>query len=183
MKIGYARVSTKDQNLDSQIKKLNEYGCQRIFKDKLSGKSSDRVGLQEALEFIREGDTLVVFKMDRLSRSIRDLISIVSKIQERGAEFTSLTEKIDTSSAGGKLIFHIFGALSQFERELIVERTKLGLEAANEQGRFGGRPKRIKQSDLEIISKMRSAGISVKKISEQLEIPRSTIYRYLGNSL
>ena len=179
MKVGYARVSTKDQNLEMQINALEEVGCKNIFTDKLSGKNTQRTGLQEAINFLRKGDTLIVYKLDRLSRSLADLIKIVNEINSKGSEFSSISEKIDTETPGGKLIFHIFSALAQFERELIVERTKVGLEAARKQGRIGGRPRAIDSNTLDQITRMKKAGISVKTISKQINISVATIYRYL----
>ena len=180
MKVGYARVSTQDQNLRMQLDALKEAGCEKIFTDKQSGKDDDRPGLTKALNFVRSGDTLLVFKLDRLSRSLPSLLKIVNQLKDRGTEFTSLHEKIQTDSAGGSLIFHIFAALSQFERELISERTKIGLEAARRRGKFGGRPKVIDEELLDQIKKMYSSGISVKTISKQLNISCPTIYRYLN---
>ena len=130
MKIGYARVSTDDQNLSLQLDALKEAGCGKIYRDKASGAKAQRPGLQEALEYLREGDTLVVWRLDRLGRSLKHLIETVQVLEERGVGFQSLQEAIDTTTSGGKLVFHIFGALAEFERNLIRERTNAGLQAA-----------------------------------------------------
>src|SRR3954447_12924690 len=140
MLIGYARVSTTDQTLALQQDALTQAGCERIFTDTASGSKTDRPGLQEALRFARSGDTLVVWRLDRLGRSLKHLIETVTAMQEDGIHFRSLQEQIDTGSSGGKLIFHVFGALAEFERDLIRERTKAGLTAARARGRVGGRP-------------------------------------------
>ncbi len=130
MQIGYARVSTLEQNLDLQQKALSEAGCERIFSDKISGAKTARPGLQEAVEYVRKGDTLVVWRLDRLGRSLKHLIETVKALEEKGVGFQSLQEAIDTTTSGGRLIFHIFGALAEFERNLIQERTRAGLAAA-----------------------------------------------------
>ena len=136
MLIGYVRVSTGEQNTDLQEDALKKAECDKIFKDTASGAKTDRPGLEEALAFLVEGDTLVVWKLDRLGRSLKHLIEVVNELYDRGIYFKSLQENIDTNSSGGKLIFHIFGALAQFERDIIRERTRAGLEAAR--GRVGG---------------------------------------------
>src|SRR5436309_13080010 len=139
--IGYARVSTSDQNLDLQLDRLKEAGCRRVFEETASGANKVRPHLREALEFLRPGDTLAVWKLDRLARSVQHLIEIIEQLHKRGCGFRSLTEAIDTTTAGGRLIFHIFGALAEFERSIIRERTLAGLEAARAPGRKGGRPR------------------------------------------
>src|SRR6184192_2483038 len=143
MNIGYARVSTQDQTLNLQKDALEKLGCNKIFTDTSSGTKAERNGLEEALEYVREGDTLVVWRLDRLGRSLKHLIETISQLDTRKIGFKSLTENIDTTTSGGKLIFHIFGALAEFERNLIRERTNAGLEAARARGRKGGRPKAI----------------------------------------
>src|SRR6266702_7362533 len=143
MFIGYARVSTQDQTLDLQKDALEKMGCTKIFTDTASGAKAERKGLQEALEYVREGDTLVVWRLDRLGRSLKHLIETITKLNNRKIGFKSITENIDTTTSGGKLIFHIFGALAEFERDIIKERTKAGLQAARARGRLGGRPKAL----------------------------------------
>ena len=138
MLIGYVRVSTGEQNTDLQEDALKKAECDKIFKDTASGAKTDRPGLEEALAFLVEGDTLVVWKLDRLGRSLKHLIEVVNELYDRGIYFKSLQENIDTNSSGGKLIFHIFGALAEFERDIIRERTRAGLEAARARGRVGG---------------------------------------------
>lgn len=146
MNIGYARVSTGEQNLDLQVDALKEADCQTILQEKMSGAIADRPKLEEALNFMRDGDTLVVWRLDRLGRSLKHLIEIINHLHDRGLYFKSLQENIDTVSSSGKLIFHIFGALAEFERNIISERTKAGLKAARARGRYGGRPRRIDEN-------------------------------------
>ena len=141
MLVGYARVSTHDQTLALQQDALERAGCDRIFADTASGATAERSGLEDALAFARPGDTLVVWKLDRLGRSLPHLIETIARLQERGIGFRSLTEQLDTTTSGGKLVFHIFGALAEFERDLIREHTQAGLLAARAQGRRGGRPR------------------------------------------
>jgi len=143
MNIGYARVSTQDQNLDLQNDALKAAGCEIIYTDKMSGTKKNRPGLEEILGFIRKGDTLVVWKLDRLGRSLKHLIQVLNQLDERGVYFKSIQESLDTSTPGGKLIFHVFGALAEFERDIIRERTLAGLAAARARGRKGGRPRKL----------------------------------------
>ncbi|MGR2148593.1 recombinase family protein, partial [Salmonella enterica] len=141
--IGYIRVSTIDQNIDLQRNALTSANCDRIFEDRISGKIANRPGLKRALKYVNKGDTLVVWKLDRLGRSVKNLVALISELHERGAHFHSLTDSIDTSSAMGRFFFHVMSALAEMERELIVERTLAGLAAARAQGRLGGRPRAI----------------------------------------
>src|ERR1700680_388624 len=141
MLFGYARVSTQDQTLNLQKDALEQIGCTKIFTDTISGTATERKGLDEAITFLREGDTLVVWRLDRLGRSLKHLIETISLLELRNIGFKSITENIDTTTSGGKLIFHVFGALAEFERDLIRERTQAGLQAARARGRFRGRPK------------------------------------------
>jgi len=141
MLIGYARVSTQDQTLDLQTDALKRDGCEKIFPDMTSGAKSERPGLQDAMDHLRPGDTLVVWRLDRLGRTLKHLIATITDLNEKGIGFKSLQENMDTTTSGGKLIFHIFGALAEFEREVIRERTNAGLHAARARGRLGGRPK------------------------------------------
>jgi DNA invertase Pin-like site-specific DNA recombinase len=143
MLIGYARVSTHVQSLSLQLDALKKARCQKVFDDKVSGARSERPGLEATLEYVREGDTLLVWRLDRLGRSLKDLIEIIGGLEKRGIGFRSLQESIDTTTSRGRLIFHVFGALAEFERNLIRERTRAGLEAARARGRKGGRPRAL----------------------------------------
>src|ERR671938_488780 len=140
MLVGYARVSTQDQTLDLQLDALKKVGCEKLYTDTASGAKADREGLEEAINYAREGDVLVVWRLDRLGRSLGHLIETITELHRRGVGFRSLTEQIDTTTPSGKLIFHVFGALAEFERDLIRERTQAGLTAARVRGRTGGRP-------------------------------------------
>jgi DNA invertase Pin-like site-specific DNA recombinase len=179
MLIGYARISTTDQTLALQKDALNAAGCDRMFTDTASGSRSDRPGLTEALSYVRSGDILVVWRLDRLGRSLAHLIAMVRELQEQGVHFRSLQEQLDTSTSGGKLVFHVFGALAEFERDLIRERTMAGLAAARARGRQGGRP----GLSAEKVRQLRSLGAdganSVLSICRTLRISRATFYRYL----
>ena len=180
MQIGYARVSTNDQTLNLQLDALKAAGCTRIFEDHISGTKTERVGLQDAMSHLREGDTLVVWRLDRLGRSLKHLIETITDLQERGIGFKSLQENIDTTSPGGKLIFHIFGSLAEFERDLIRERTQAGLEAARSRGRVGGRPKALSKSKAEMARQMYAdRNNSVSEICKTLGISRMTLWRYV----
>ncbi len=182
MLVGYARVSTQEQNLELQINALKEVGCKKIFMEKASGAQRDRPELKAALEYMRanEDDTLVVWKLDRLARSLRQLIDTVEELEKQGIGFKSLTEAIDTTNSGGKLVFHIFGALAEFERGVIKERTMAGLKAAKDMGRTGGRPLSLKSDDL-IAAKalLKNKKITVKEAAKRLKVDPSTLYRYL----
>ncbi|VXC97833.1 site-specific DNA recombinase; e14 prophage [Oceanicaulis sp. 350] len=183
MKIGYARVSTRDQEAHLQIDALSETGCERIFEEKASGAQRDRPELHRAIEYLRPGDVLVVWKLDRLARSLRQLIETVEDLQEKGIGFISLTEGIDTTSPGGKLVFHIFGALAEFEREMIRERTKAGLKAAKVRGRKLGRPAALSEAQIEMARAMRATGKhSMTEIARQLDVSRATLYRYVASA-
>ena len=180
MIIGYARVSTEDQNLDLQLDALKEAGCERIFEDKISGSRTDRDGLEKALDLLREGDTLVVWKLDRLGRSLQHLISVVRDLKEVGVYFKSLKENLDTSSSTGKLIFHIFGALAEFERDIIRERTMAGLAAARARGRVGGRPKSLSDEKIRLAKTLwNDKSNNISEICEILGVSKATLYRYL----
>lgn len=148
MLIGYARVSTHDQNLDLQRAALESAGCERIYDDNLSGTRRDRPGLERALETLREGDTLVVWKLDRLGRSVKDLVELVGELERRNVHFRSLTDAIDTSTPAGRFFFHVMASLAQMERELLIERTRAGLVGAKAQGRVGGRKPKMTHSKL-----------------------------------
>ena len=180
MLVGYARVSTQDQTLDLQKDALEGAGCERVFTDTISGSKAERPGLDQALHFLRPGDTLVVWRLDRLGRSLQHLIQTVGALQDRGIGFRSITESIDTTSSGGKLIFHIFGALAEFERELIRERTRAGLDAARARGRRGGRPRSLDARKVAMARALHAdQSNSIEDICTTLRVSRSTLYRYL----
>lgn len=180
MLVGYARVSTLEQTLDLQQDALKKAGCERMFTDMISGAKSERPGLAEALEFMRKGDTLVVWKLDRLGRSLRHLIDTVTMLADQGIGFKSLTEQIDTTTSGGKLIFHVFGALAEFERDLIRERTRAGMQAARARGRQGGRPKRLDDKKIKMLQALYAEkSNAVSDILATLNISKSTLYRYI----
>jgi DNA invertase Pin-like site-specific DNA recombinase len=182
--VGYARVSTDDQDLALQLDALTSAGCEKIFRDTASGAKVARPGLTQVLDYVRDGDTLVVWRLDRLGRSLTQLIELMTKLDERGVGFRSLTEQIDTTTSGGKLIFHIFGALAEFERNLIRERTMAGLQAARARGRMGGRPK-LPETDrkIQMARQLHSdPKNSISAICKTLGISRATLYRYLGPS-
>jgi DNA invertase Pin-like site-specific DNA recombinase len=180
--IGYARVSTQDQHLRLQQDALKTAGCIKIFTDTVSGAKQERKGLVDALNFLREGDILVVWRLDRLGRSLKDLIERLTELHQRNIGFKSVTESIDTTTSGGKLIFHIFGALAEFEREIIRERTNAGLTAARARGKKGGRPKSpiSEEKKLQMAKRMyEDKSMSVGDICMGLNIPRSTFYKYV----
>ena len=180
--IGYARVSTQDQHLRLQQDALKAAGCIKIFTDTVSGAKQDREGLEDALSFLREGDSLVVWRLDRLGRSLKDLIERLTQLHNRNIGFKSLTENIDTTTSGGKLIFHIFGALAEFELDIIRERTNAGLTAARARGKKGGRPKSplSEEKRLQLAKQMYdNQTIPVYEICRSLHIPRSTFYKYV----
>lgn len=182
MLIGYARVSTQEQNLELQINALQAAGCKKIFTEKASGAQRDRPELKAALEYMRanEDDTLVVWKLDRLARSLRQLIDTIEELEKKGIGFKSLTENIDTTTSGGRLVFHIFGALAEFERILIKERTMAGLKAAKAMGKKGGRPQALEAEDLrDAKALLRNKKITVKEVAKRLKVDPSTLYRYL----
>ena len=179
MLIGYARVSTHDQTLNLQQDALNKAGCTRIFTDTASGAKTERKGLEEALNYVRKGDTLVVWRLDRLGKSLPHLISTMTDLEQRGIGFKSLTENIDTTTSGGKLIFHIFGALAEFERNLIRERTQAGLVAARVRGKKGGRPKVLTGRKLSIAQDLYDKRHPIPEILQTLKISRATLYRFI----
>jgi len=180
MLVGYARVSTQDQDPAYQLEALKQAGCERIFKEKASGAQRDRPELGAALDYMRKSDTLVVWRLDRLARSIKQLIETVEDLGERGIGFRSLTEAIDTTTSGGRLVFHIFAALAEFERQIIRERTMAGLEAARARGRTGGRPPALSESDLAAArALLRDPEITVSDVARRLGVVPSTLYRHL----
>lgn len=185
MVIGYARVSTQEQSIDLQKDALSKAGCEQIFTDTMSGAKAERPGLQEALSYMRPSDVLVVWKLDRLGRSLKNLIKVVTDLHSRGIGFRSLTESIDTTTSIGNFFFHVFGALAEFERDLIRERTQAGLAAARARGRKGGRPRAKGLNDekklamaLALYNDKRN---SVKDICRTFGVSRATLYRYLSH--
>jgi DNA invertase Pin-like site-specific DNA recombinase len=179
MLIGYARVSTHEQTLNLQQDALEKAGCTKLFTDTASGAKAERKGLDEALDYVRKGDTLVVWRLDRLGRSLPHLIATMTALEERGIGFKSLTENIDTTTSGGKLIFHIFGALAEFERNLIRERTTAGLLAARARGRKGGRLKALSAKQLSIARDLYEKRHPIAEICRTLKISRATLFRYM----
>ncbi|MDU5833548.1 MAG: recombinase family protein [Staphylococcus epidermidis] len=173
MKIGYARVSTGLQNLNLQEDRLNTYGCEKIFNDHMSGSKSKRPGLDKAIEFARSGDTIVVWRLDRLGRNMEDLITLVNELNERGVSFHSLEENItmDKSSSTGQLLFHLFAAFAE---------SSAGRIAARARGRYGGRPEKLNKQDLNLLKTLYDNGTPIKTIAEQWQVSRTTIYRYLN---
>lgn len=179
MLVGYARVSTQDQDTSLQRVALEGAGCERTFQETASGAQRDRPELLAALEYMREGDTLVVWKLDRLARSLKQLIETVEGLEQRGVGFRSLTENIDTTSPGGKLVFHIFAALAEFERGLIRERTMAGLASAKARGRVGGRPKALSDKDKAAARALLADGdITVTEVAQRVGVSPATLYRY-----
>lgn len=180
MLIGYARVSTDDQNLALQNDALHQAGCEQIHEDKISGAKAERPGLTTALSHVRKGDTLVVWRLDRLSRSLKNLIEMVSLLESRDIGLKSLHESIDTRSSSGKLIFHIFGALAEFERNLIRERTQAGLAAARARGKKGGRPHTLTSDKQALAVKLYDEQVhTVKQICQMMGISKPTLYKYV----
>lgn len=181
--IGYARVSTDDQDAALQRDALKAAGCSRIFEDKASGKNTDRPELTKALDYLREGDTLCVWKLDRFARSLIDLVTMVDALRERGIGFKVLTgalANIDTNTADGRLMLQIIGAMAEFERSLIRDRTRAGLEAARKQGRVGGRPSVVNEDVLAVARARQAKGESITAIAKALKVSRATLYRHLG---
>jgi DNA invertase Pin-like site-specific DNA recombinase len=183
MLIGYARVSTNEQTLDLQKDALEQIRCAKIFTDVVSGSKAERKGLQEALAYVRGGDTLVVWRLDRLGRSLKHLIETITRLNDRQIGFKSVTEQIDSTTSGGKLVFHIFGALAEFERDIIKDRTRAGLHAARARGRLGGRPKAKTLDSPKKIALAQSLyeneDNTISEICRTLHVSRATLYRYI----
>ncbi len=178
--VGYARVSTRDQTVALQLDALHAAGCVRVFTETASGAQRDRPQLAAALDYMRAGDTLVVWKLDRLARSTKQLIETVEELARRGVGFRCLTQDIDTTTAGGRLVFTIFSAIAEFEREIIQERTRAGLDAARARGRRGGRPPALKPRDLkEARALLADPEITVEQVAARLRVSASTLYRHL----
>ncbi len=182
MLIGYARVSTQDQNLDLQIDALTKAGCKKMFDDKISGSSKVRPGLTKALEMLREGDTLVVWKLDRLGCSVKNLVDLVSELHKQGVQFKSLTDAIDTGTPSGRFFFHAMTSLAEMERELTVERTRAGLEVARKLGRTGGRKRKMTDSKIESAKKLLANGVPPCDVAHNLGVSVPTLYRWIPAS-
>lgn len=177
--VGYARVSTIDQDPALQLDALASAGCTRVFEDRASGARADRAGLLSALDYVRDGDVLIVWKLDRLGRSLPHLIETVTTLERRGVGFRSITEAIDTTTPGGRLIFHLFGALGQFERDLIQERTRAGLAAAAARGRKGGRKPVITTEKLERARALIGKGLTVREAAVRIRVGKTVLYEAL----
>lgn len=182
MLIGYARVSTDDQNPDMQIDALKKAECDEIFIDKISGVSKDKPELQKALSFLRKGDTLVVWKLDRLGRSVKKLIELTYELEDRGIHFKSLTDVIDTSTPAGRFFFHVMASLSEMERDLLIERTQKGLASAKKRGRVGGRKRLMTPAKIDSAKKLLVAGSPPKEVADNLGVSVPTLYRWLPAS-
>lgn len=182
MLIGYARVSTSDQNLDLQIDALQKIGCEKIFEEKISGTKSNRPELTRATEMLRAGDTLCVWKIDRLGRSVRDLVNLVTTLNEKDIQFKSVTDSIDTSTPSGTFFFHMMASLAQMERALLIERTKAALAVAKKAGRVGGRKRVMTDSKLASAKKLIESGTPLRDVSESLNVSVPTLYRWFPAS-
>ena len=182
MLIGYARVSTQDQNLDLQTEALTKVGCKKIYNDKISGSRAERPGLTKALEMLREGDTLVVWKLDRLGRSVKNLVDLVGELHQQGIQFKSLTDAIDTGTPSGRFFFHVMASLAEMERELTVERTRAGLEVARQLGRKGGRRRQMTESQIESAKKLLANGVPPRDVATNLGVSVPTLYRWIPAS-
>lgn len=182
MLIGYARVSTTDQNLDLQIDALTKIGCEKIFDDKISGSRAERPGLARAMELLRKDDTLVVWKLDRLGRSVKNLVDLVADLQKQGIHFKSLTDSIDTGTPSGRFFFHVMASLAEMERELTAERTRAGLEVARQLGRKGGRKRQMTDSKIESAKKLLANGIPPRDVAANLGVSVPTLYRWIPAS-
>jgi DNA invertase Pin-like site-specific DNA recombinase len=182
MLIGYARVSTQDQNLDLQVDALTKAGCKKFFDDKVSGSRAERPGLAKALEVLREGDTLVVWKLDRLGRSVKNLVDLVGELHKQGVQFKSLTDAIDTGTPSGRFFFHVMASLAEMERELTIERTRVGLEVARQLGRKGGRKRQMTDSKIASAKKLLTNGVPPRDVAKNLGVSIPTLYRWIPAS-
>lgn len=182
MLIGYARVSTQDQKLQLQINALQKAGCKRIFEDKVSGSRAERPGLTKAQEALREGDTLVIWKLDRLGRSVKNLVDLIGELQKQGIQFKSLTDSIDTGTASGRFFFHVMASLAEMERELTIERTRAGLEVARQLGRVGGRRRLMTESKIKSAKKLLASGVPPRDVAANLGVSVPTLYRWIPAS-
>ncbi len=179
MLIGYARVSTQDQNLQMQHEALTKAGCQKIIEDKISGGRTQRPGLNMILEILRKGDTLVVWKLDRLGRSVKNLVDLIANLANQGVHFKSLTDSIDTSTPSGRFFFHIMASLAEMERELTVERTRAGLAVARQLGRKGGRKRKMTDSKIKLAKQLLANGIPPLDVANNLGVSIPTLYRWI----
>ena len=180
--IGYARVSTQDQNLELQAEALRKAGCKKIFEDRASGSRAERVGLAQARESLRAGGTLVVWKLDRLGRSVKQLADLVGELQKEGVQFKSLTDSLDTGTPSGRFFFHVMASLAEMERELIVERTRAGLEVARQLGRTGGRKRLMTENKVKAAKKLLASGVPVRDVASNLGVSIPTLYRWVPAS-
>ena len=182
MLIGYARVSKQDQSLELQRDALTKAGCHKVFEDKMSGTMTDRPGLSRAMEMLREGDILVVWKLDRLGRSVKQLVDLVGELHKQGVQLKSLTDAIDTGTPSGRFFFHVMASLAEMERELTVERTRAGLEIARQLGRKGGRRRQMTDSKIASARKLLANGVPPRDVAENLGVSVPTLYRWLPAS-
>jgi DNA invertase Pin-like site-specific DNA recombinase len=182
MKIGYARISTQDQNLALQHSELLKAGCEKIYDDTSTGSRANRVGLNTVLDVLRKGDTLIVWKLDRLGRSLKHLIEIITILTTKEVNFKSITDNIDTSTTSGRFFFHVMGSLAEMERELIIERTKAGLKIAKERGRVGGRKRKMTDSKLTAAKKLLANGLLPKDVAKDLGVSVPTLYRWIPSA-
>jgi DNA invertase Pin-like site-specific DNA recombinase len=182
MLIGYARVSTQDQNLDLQTEALRKAGCKKIFDEKVSGSHAERPGLTKVQEALRDGDTLVVWKLDRLGRSVKHLVDLVGELHKRGVQFKSLTDAIDTGTASGRFFFHVMASLAEMERELTIERTQAGLKVARQLGRTGGRKRLMTESKIKSAKKLLASGVPPRDVAANLGVSVPTLYRWIPAS-
>jgi DNA invertase Pin-like site-specific DNA recombinase len=182
VRIGYARVSTEDQSLDLQLDALRQAGCERVFTDKASAVKTHRPGLSEARSHVRKGDVLVVWKLDRLGRSVKGLVDLVGELAEEGVQFRSLTNGIDTTTPHGRFFFHMMASLAQMERELIAERTKAGLDAARKRGRMVGRKRRMTPGKIESAQQLLGGGMAPREVAKNLGVSIPTLYRWVPAS-
>lgn len=182
MLVGYARVSTVEQNIDLQLSALREAGCEKLYQDHISGTKANRPGLDMALEVLRKNDTLVVWKLDRLGRTVKGLIDLVSQLHLKEINFKSITDNVDTTTPSGRFFFHMMASLAQMERELIAERTKAGLAAAKAKGRVGGRKRKMTQSKIESAKQLLASGILPKDVAQNLGVSIPTLYRWIPAS-
>lgn len=182
MKVGYCRVSTQDQNMDAQLDALKAMGCEKVYQEKASGAKSDRRVLKDCLNFMRRGDVLVCYKLDRIARSLKHLMEIMEDLDKRGIGFISHTEAIDTTTPSGRLLFHLLASIGEFERDLIRQRTHAGLSAARRRGRIGGRPRQMTEEKVAAVKKLLADGMAVKDAAAAVGVSVPTLYRWCPSS-